>query len=113
MKIEFIERVNAIVQQASTIVVSNYKISPHARVTLCSMINWQFDFINTDVNYSRVLTKLFWVADPDNFGRCPGVEALRAAQQAKIKAKSSKFVYQGPVRQANLKAQMVGLPKRE
>jgi hypothetical protein len=69
---------------------------------------WQFDFINTDVtNYGRVLTKLFWVSDPDNFGCRPGVKALRVAQQAKIEAKSLKLVYQDAVRQTNLEAQMV------
>ena len=57
--------------------------------------------------------QLLWVADLDNFSRCPGVKALRVAQQAKIKAKSLKPVYQGAVRQTNLEAQMVGVSKRE
>src|SRR6516165_8408231 len=101
------------VQQASTNFVSNDKILIPVRSLLCSVNNRQFDFINTDVNYSRLLTQLLWVAGPDNFSRRPGVKALRVAQQAKIKAKSLKPVYQSAVRQANLKVQMIGLPKRE
>jgi hypothetical protein len=105
---------NVMVQQASTIFVSNAEISAVRLRSPCAQLSIrQFDFINTNVNYSRVLTKLVWVADPDNFGRRPGVKALRVAQQAKIKAKSLKLVYQGTVRQANFEAQMVGLPKRQ
>jgi hypothetical protein len=73
--------------------------------------NGQFDFINTDVNYSRLLTKLLWVADPYDIGRRPGVKAFRVAQQMKIKAKSLQLVYQALVRQTNLEAQMLAIPK--
>ena len=39
----------------------------------------QLDFVNADVDDTSVLAKLLCVADPDDFGHRPGVEARRLA----------------------------------
>jgi hypothetical protein len=56
--------------------------------------------------------KLLRVADPDDFGRRPGVEARRSAQQAKFEAEPFEVRWQLVVRPSDLEAQMIGIPER-
>jgi hypothetical protein len=79
-------------------------VSVFSAVPFCD--SRQLDLVHADIDDARILASLLYVADADDFGRRPGVNARRSAQQPQLETKPFKVARQLAVGQLDLEAQV-------